>query len=55
MKTVEIVKTLNGCYITRRYCGMNKGRKFFPNVKGKTKNTERDNEMKKYVTEWTGE
>ena len=32
MKTIEIVNTVNGCFVTRRYCGMNKGRQFFTNV-----------------------
>lgn len=32
MKTIEIVNTINGCFVTRRYYGMNKGRQFFTNV-----------------------
>ena len=33
MKTVEIVKTATGTYVTRRYCGQNKGRAFFYSIK----------------------
>ena len=29
MKTVEIVNTARGCYVTRRYGSQNKGREFF--------------------------
>lgn len=30
MRTVETVLTDKGWYVTRRYCGQNKGSKFFP-------------------------
>lgn len=55
MKTVEIVNTSHGCFITRRYCGMNKGRVYFPNVEGKIKNNKRNKEIEKYIKDWTGE
>lgn len=29
MKTVDVVATANGWYVTRRYCGQNKGMEFF--------------------------
>lgn len=32
MKTVEIVKTSKGCFVTRHYFGQNKGREFFTSV-----------------------
>lgn len=61
MKTVEIVKTANGIYVTRRYCGMNKGREFFYSIKpAHIKNVTKkeflktENEkMDKYIHEWT--
>ena len=62
MKTVEIVKTHNGTYVTRRYCGQNKGREFFYSVApASVKKCKRDfvkaqTEAKdKYIKEWTGE
>ena len=32
MKTVEIVKTEKGCFVTRRYYDRNHGREFFTSV-----------------------
>lgn len=63
MRTVEIVKTAKGVYVTRRYCGMNKGREFFCSVapadmkKTDAKNFLSDIEQakEKYIHEWTGE
>ena len=63
MKTVEIVKTANGTYVTRRYCGQNKGREFFtakaPQDMGKReakKYLEKVELAKQaYIKEWTGE
>lgn len=62
MKTVEIVKTANGTYVTRRYCGQNKGREFFYSVapasvkKGKRDFVKAQTEAKdKYISEWVGD
>lgn len=63
MKTTDIVKTANGYYVTRRYCGQNKGMAFFysikpASVKGMKKKDYLDdqkNKMDKYIKEWTGE
>jgi len=52
MKTAEIVKTAKGFYVTRRYCGMNKGREFFP-IKSSVSAAEK--RAQKYAKEWTGE
>ena len=30
MKTVDVVKMDKGWYVTRRWCGMNKGAEFIP-------------------------
>lgn len=63
MRTVEIVNTTNGCYVTRRYCGMNQGRRFFTKVapadlgkiKAKDFLKEVEQDKQKYIKEWTGE
>jgi hypothetical protein len=64
MKTVEIVKTANGTYVTRRYGGQNKGMAFFYSIKpasAKTKLTkpqfikDQKEKMDKYIKEWMGE
>lgn len=62
MKTVEIVKTAIGTYVTRRYCGQNKGREFFYSKapasvkKDKREFVKKQNEAKeKYIKDWTGE
>lgn len=63
MKTVEIVNTVNGCFVTRRYCGMNKGRQFFTKHapadmgvrKAKQFLKEVEQAKEKYIKEWTGE
>ena len=63
MKTVEIVKINNGTYVTRRYCGQNKGRKFFftKSAPATVKEDKRDyvknqrKEMNQYIKDWTGE
>lgn len=60
MKTVEIVKTSNGDYVTRRYFGQNKGREFFFTVapagtKNKREFLKVNKENKeKYIKEWVG-
>ena len=63
MKTVEIVKTATGTYVTRRYCGQNKGREFFYSIKPasvkdmkkKEYLDDQKDKMDKYIKEWTGE
>lgn len=63
MKTVEIVKIGNGTYVTRRYCGQNKGRAFFftktapATVKKDKKEYVKGQReaMNKYIKDWTGE
>ena len=63
MKTIEIVNTTSGCVVTRRYCGMNQGRRFFTKVvpadlgvrKAKKFLEEVEQEKQKYIKEWTGE
>ena len=63
MKTVEIVKTTIGTYVTRRYGGQNKGRAFFYSIKPTTvKNMtkteyikDQKEKMNNYIKEWTGE
>lgn len=64
MKTVEIVKTANGTYVTRRYCGQNKGRAFFYSIKPASIKTDltkpqfikdQKEKMAQYIKEWTGE
>ena len=63
MKTVEIVKTATGTYVTRRYCGQNKGRAFFysikpATVKGMKKKdyiNDQNAKMDAYIKEWVGE
>ena len=62
MKTVEIVKTATGTYVTRRYCGQNKGRAFFYSIAPASVKTGKKAFVKaqaeaqdKYIKEWTGE
>lgn len=63
MKTVEIVNTVNGYFVTRRYCGMNKGRQFFTkhapadmSVRKAKKYLEEVEQAKaNYINEWVGE
>ena len=63
MKTVEIVKTANGTYVTRRYGGQNKGRAFFYSIKPASVKDMKKKEyldgqkdkMDKYIKEWVGE
>lgn len=55
MKTIDVVPMANGYHVTRRYCGHNKGSKFFPF--GKTKKDRKACEAAKdaFVKEWMGE
>lgn len=58
MKTTEIVKTANGYYVTRRYCGQNKGMQFFPFKKKVERGQPRWNGLKEaqnWAKDWTGE
>ena len=63
MKTVEIVNTAKGCYVTRRYCGMNQGREYFTKIapadlgvrKAKKFLAEIEQNKNKYITDWIGE
>ena len=63
MKTVDIVKTATGTYVTRRYCGQNKGREFFYSIKPATVKDitkkefikEQKERMDKFIKEWVGE
>ena len=63
MKTVEIVKTAIGTYVTRRYGGQNKGRAFFYSIKPASVKDMKKKEfiddqkaqMEQYIKEWTGE
>ena len=60
MKTVEIVKTATGYYVTRRYCGQNKGRAFFystkpdsvKDMKKKEFIDDQKDKMNTYIKEW---
>ena len=55
MKTAEIVKTANGYYVTRRYCGQNKGAEFFPNKKKGDRKYKGEKAATEWAKEWTGE
>ena len=55
MKTVEVVTTAKGYYVTRRYCGMNKGAEFFPFGTKKKERKAADEAKDRYVKEWMGE
>lgn len=52
MKTSEIVKTAKGYYVTLRYGGMNKGREFFPWVKGKNSEARTEKSARSYAEAW---
>ena len=55
MKTVDVVTTAKGWYVTRRYCGMNKGAQFFAFGTKKKERKAADEAKDKYVKEWVGE
>ncbi len=63
MKTIDIVTTAKGWYVTRRYCGMNKGTQFFfsvapANMKKKDAKQFLDNAIaakENYIKNWMGE
>ena len=60
MKTIEIVKTAKGTYVTRRYCGQNMGREFFFSVapadmkkkEAKVFLANANDAKEKYINEW---
>ena len=55
MKTVDVVTTAKGVYVTRRYCGMNKGMQFFAFGTKKKERTAALAAKDAYVKEWMGE
>lgn len=55
MKTVDIIKTSNGWYVTRRYCGRNKGAEFFPFGIKASEKTKNEQKKDQYIKEWVGE
>ena len=55
MKTVDVVKMDKGWYVTRRYCGMNKGTAFFPFGTKKKERKAADEAKDNFVKEWMGE
>ena len=55
MKTVDVVTTAKGVYVTRRYCGMNKGMQFFAFGTKKKERTAALAAKDAYDTEWMGE
>lgn len=55
MKTVDIVKMDKGWHVTRRYCGMNNGSKFFPFGTKKKERKAAEEAKDAWVKEWIGE
>ncbi len=55
MKTVDVVKMDKGWYVTRRWCGMNKGAEFFPFGTKKKERKAADAAKDAYVKAWMGE
>jgi len=55
MKTVDVVITAKGYHVTRRYCGMNQGNKFFPFGTKKKERKAAEEAKDAYVKEWVGE
>jgi hypothetical protein len=55
MKTVEIVETATGWYVTRRYCGRNKGAEFFPFGVKRAEKKANAEAKDKYIKDWMGE
>lgn len=60
-KTVEITKTMDGCYVTRRYHGQTMGNQFFSSVVPADKKTkkqkkawleQKEAEKEQYINEW---
>ncbi len=55
LKSAEIVKTATGYYVTRRYCGQNKGREFFPFKKKGDRKYKGETAAQAWADAWTGE
>ena len=55
MKTVDIVTMPKGYYVTRRYCGQNKGAEFFPFGTKKKERKAAEQAKEKYIKDWMGE
>ena len=55
MKTVEVVITDKGWYVTRRYCGQNKGREFFPFGTKKKERKAAETAKDAFIQAWIGE
>lgn len=54
MKTVEVVITDKGWYVTRRYAGMNNGAQFFPFGEKKKDRETAEQDKDDYIHEWLG-
>lgn len=52
MKTVDVVIRNKGWYVTRRYCGMNQGNKFFPYGTKKKERKNAEAAKNAYIKEW---
>ena len=55
MKTVDVVTTAKGWYVTRRYCGQNKSMQFFPFGTKKKERKAAEEAKDLFVKEWVGE
>lgn len=55
MKTVEVVKTVRGWHVTRRYCGRTIATEFFAFDPKKKRQTKANNDKDAYVNAWIGE
>ena len=55
MKSIDVVATNKGWYVTRRWYGMNQGMKFFPYGTKKKERKAAEEAKDKYVREWVGE
>lgn len=55
MKTVDVVTTTKGYYVTRRYYGQNRGAEFFPFGKKKKERKLCEEQKDAYIKEWVGE
>lgn len=54
MKTVDVTITTKGYYVTRRYCGMNKGAEFFAFGTKKKERTAAEKAKDAYIKAWIG-
>ena len=55
MRTVDVVITEKGWYVTRRYCGQNKGAEFFPYGAKKKERKAAEEAKNLFVKNWIGE